>query len=554
MRRSALLLALGLALTGCGGPVRPPLPFAAPPPGPAAEEATFAEIEPRATATKAIVLMYHDVVANRRSRGVWFDVTATELEADLDFIAENGGTVVRMEDLYNALTKGAPLPERAVVLTFDDSYQGVFDNALPVLQARGVPATVFVHTGFIGAQGEKPKMGQEHLRQLRDTGLFEFGSHTVTHPEDISLLDSEAQRKELVDSKAALEAVLDAQVRWLSWPTGNQDEYSRILAREAGYQMAVTMASGLAGGSPGILRVNRYAPNALRGAWETMDSLPPVSFAEVEWSESQVECTRYQLGRTKVVSLAGGTVATTLVEGRRQVGELVADHAAVGGVNGGFFSMAAVASTDNTMIGPCLAPEPGYLIPDPESERLKRIVHRPFVAWNEKKVVFAPFSPAGMNDAEAIGRLLPEAENAFVAGAWLVFDGRALEREEMMLAATPDAMDVRKRVFFGVTADGRPIAGASENGVDSVRLAQAAAAMGARYAVLLDSGFSTSLVFGSQILAWGHRNADHGSRPVPHAVLFYGEAGEALAPGGPIELEPPTAPGTLPRSAGPRPR
>lgn len=554
MRRAALPAALGLALAGCGGPGAPTLPFASPPPPRAEEPPKFAEIAPQAASLKAAVLMYHDVAADRRSKGVWFDVTARELERDLDFIEEHGGTVVPLEALYDALAGGKPLPEKAVVLTFDDSYQGVFDNALPILRARRAPATVFVHTGYIGAQGQKPKMTREHLRELRDTGLFDFGSHTVTHPEDITLLDSEAQRRELADSKRELEEVVGRKVRWLSWPTGNNDEYSRLLAQEAGYEMAVTMVSGLAGASPGILRVNRYSPRSLARAFEAFDRLPPVGFAEAEWAPGPVECVRYKVGRTKLVALVGGEAKSTLVAGRRQVGELVEEHGAAGGVNGGFFSMAAVASTDNTMIGPCLAPEPGYLIPDPETERLARIEHRPLVAWNDKKVVFAPFSPSGMNDSEALERLLPGATNVFVAGAWLVYDGRPLEREEIMKAASPDAMDARKRVFFGVTADGRPIAGASENGADSARLARAAAAAGAQYAVLLDSGFSTSLVYGAEILAWGHRNAEHGSRPVPHAILFYGESATTLPLAEPVELEAPTAHGTLPRGAGPRPR
>jgi biofilm PGA synthesis lipoprotein PgaB len=196
-------------------------------------------------------------------------------------------------------------------------------------------------------------------------------------------------------------------------------------------------------------------------------------------------------------------------------------------------------------------------LPDPEAERLARIAMRPLVAWNSERIVFAPFSPSGMNDRESVERLLPGVTDVFVAGAWLVFDGRPLEADEIRLAATSDAMDARKRTFFGVTHDGRPIAGAGENGADSARLAKAAAAIGARYAVLLDSGFSTSLAYQGEILAWGHRNADHGSRPIPHAILFHGTAATALPVGSATVVEaggPSTWPGTLPGSAGPRPR
>lgn len=553
-RLLALSLVAAYAAAGCSGPGAISLPFASPKPVAKPEEG-YKDIAPEATTLRAIVVMYHDVVESRRTRDVWFDVTRRELESDLDFIEENGGTVVSLAELHAALTEGKPLPDKAVVLTFDDSYQGVYDHAFPLLRERQVPFTVFVHTGYIGASGAKPKMGRETLKELDGTGLVTIGSHTVSHPEDIGAIGYEQQQRELLESKATLEDLLGHPVEWLSWPTGNSDASVRFQAQNAGYKMAVTMASGLAGASPGILQVNRYSPKTLRRGFEAMDSLPPVRFAQADWTASEVDCQRYKVGRTTIVTLTGGQAGSVLVAGRRQVSELAAEEGAAGGVNGGFFSMAAVASTDNTMIGPCLAPNSGYLIPDPETERTARIANRPLVAWNDKKIVFAPFSPTGMNDSESIARLLPDAKNVFVAGAWLVFEGRPLDRSEIMRAASSDAMDARKRVFFGVTNDGRPIAGASENGADSARLAKAAAAVGARFAVLLDSGFSTSLVYQNEILAWGHRNAEHGSRPIPHAILFYGSPVASLPLGEPTKVAPElTVPGTLPGSAGPRPR
>lgn len=553
---SCLLAAFAAVVGGgCGATGGVSLPFAPPKPVAKPQGPGFQEITPQSSTLRAMIVMYHDVVQDRRARDVWFDVTVRELEEDLDYIEESGGTIVSLRDLYEALTQGKPLPDKAVVLTFDDSYQGVYDNAHPILSGRQVPYTVFVHTGFIGAQGNKPKMGEETLKELDATGLVEIGSHTVTHPEDIGALDYDQQQSELKDSKALLESLLGHTVDFLSWPTGNNDAAVRFQAQNAGYRMAVTMASGLPGASPGILQVSRYSPKSFKRGFEAMEALPPVRFAEADWTESDVDCRRLKVGRTTLVTLIGGKAGTVLVDGRRQVSELVAEESAAGGVNGGFFSMAAVASTDNTMIGPCLTPNSGYLIPDPETERTARIANRPLVAWNDKKIVFSPFSPLGTNDSESIARLLPDATNVFVAGAWLVFEGRPLEREEIMLAASSDAMDPRKRVFFGVTKDGRPIAGASENGVDSSRLAKAAVAAGARFAVLLDSGFSTSLVYQNEILAWGHRNASHGSRPIPHAILFYGEPLASLPLGEPTEIDPDfTVPGTLPGSAGPRPR
>jgi peptidoglycan/xylan/chitin deacetylase (PgdA/CDA1 family) len=494
---------------------------------PAEEAWPFRPLKLSSAASRAVIVMYHDVVRSRTRGGVWFDTTLDELREDLDLIARSGGTVVSLEQVYRSLTDGAPLPDKAVVLTFDDGYLGFYENARPLLEERGAPATVFMHTGFIGDQRGKPKMTMEQLRELARSGLFDVQSHTVTHPEDITMLSPERVRSELRESRKVLEEALGHEVRFLSWPVGKNDPMTRYEAQEAGYRMAVTMERGLVGDSPDILAVNRIVRKRLKESLDEMDKAPPVAWAESPLDRSAPPELRDETyGRVKLATVTGGSPMTVLTDGRRQVGDLVAEHGGVAGVNGGFFSMAAIASTDNTMIGPCLASNLGTLIPDHEAERVKRVAYRPLVLVGDDRIAFVPFQPRLMNSETVLREGFEGLRDAFVAGAWLVVDGRPLDRETMMRAATPDAQDPRKRAFLGVTADGRAMIGATKNGATSVRLAEAAAAAGARHAVLLDSGFSTSLVYRGEILAWGHRSSEHGSRPVPHAIVVQ----EAPAP------------------------
>ena len=175
------------------------------------------------------------------------------------------------------------------------------------------------------------------------------------------------------------------------------------------------------------------------------------------------------------------------------------------------------------MIGPCLASNRSYLVPDEDSARIEKLSGRPLVVWGPTKAVVTPFSPKSLNTEAAIKALVPDMTDAFVAGAWLVFDGKPLDKDQVMGAATSDAQDPRKRSFFGITKDGRLIVGATKNGATSSMLAEAAASAGAWTAVLLDSGFSTSLCVDGKTLAWGHRSAEGGSRPIPHAIVIKGE-------------------------------
>ncbi|MCW5939440.1 MAG: polysaccharide deacetylase family protein [Fimbriimonadaceae bacterium] len=485
------------------------------------EKWPFKPISLSSAASRAVIVMYHDVVTRRTRDGVWFDTTIDELRDDLDLIEKMGGTVVPLEQVYRALTDGAPLPEKAVVLTFDDGYVGFYENARPLLEERRAPATVFMHTAFIGDQNGKPKMTMAQLKEVDSSDLFDVQSHTVTHPEDITALDSERIRAELRDSRQKLEEGLGHEVRFLSWPVGKNDSMTRYEAQEAGYRMAVTMERGLVGDSPDILAVSRIVRKRLKESLEEMDKAPPALWAESRLDRSAgPELRDESYGRVKLLTVTGGSPQTVLVDGRRQVSDLVTEFAGVAGINGGFFSMAAIASTDNTMIGPCLAANRKVLIPDPETERARRVAMRPLVLIGQDKIAFVPFQPRLMNSESVLREAFEGLTDTFVAGAWLVVDGRPLDRTTMMRAATSDAQDARKRAFMGVTEDGRFIIGASKNGATSEKLAEAAAAAGAHQAVLLDSGFSTSLVYRGKILAWGHRSSEHGSRPIPHAIVI----------------------------------
>ena len=116
----------------------------------------------------------------------------------------------------------------------------------------------------------------------------------------------------------------------------------------------------------------------------------------------------------------------------------------------------------------------------------------------------------------------PDYTDTFLAGVWLVHGGIAREKDDMNTFASKDIQDPRRRAFLGIMPDGQVVAGASKTGCSSAQLAQAISSAGIQEAVLLDSGFSTSLVYGEKIMASGHSTAETPSRPVPHAIVFKG--------------------------------
>lgn len=236
---------------------------------------------------------------------------------------------------------------------------------------------------------------------------------------------------------------------------------------------------------------------------------------------------RYEAGKFEGVELRmtkGGMPKTVMSDGRDPVKTFVEKEGAVAGINGGFFAMSAIASTDNRMVGPLKTGTMDTIVADDGTFRWDKIRNRPLVMWSDKEIAILPYVPQNMRDPEQFLYFMPDVTDVFMAGVWLVRDGVARTKEEQSTFGASDIQDYRRRAWIGVTAEGEFVAGAATQSVSSEKLAVAIAAAGVKEAVLLDSGFSTSLVFNGKIKASGHSTPTTPSRPVPHAIVIMGEA------------------------------
>ncbi|ULH16488.1 phosphodiester glycosidase family protein [Deinococcus sp. KNUC1210] len=288
----------------------------------------------------------------------------------------------------------------------------------------------------------------------------------------------------------------------------------------ASVQNAHSGSSGSAqGAQPGTVRIaNVHADPVQLGA--TSAALPGLSALTPLNEGVPVAMTRLQVGRVQVALLRGGLPVSRHVLWRSSVVQFIKASGAVAGVNGTFFKDAAIASNDSNMMGPLLTAD-GTFLRESDAYLLGRITGRPLVAWSNRQFLVTAFRPATMNSKAQVQALLPGVTDAFVAGAWLVRGGHAISAADMKRYASSDAQEVRPRVFFGVTKDGLGIAGATITPVSSAGLARIAEQVGAQEAVLMDSGYSTSLIYGAQVLAVGHASRKVPSRPVPHAIVFF---------------------------------
>ena len=184
--------------------------------------------------TRLYVLMYHSVVPDGTECGEW-SVTESTFREHMNWLTEQGYTSV----LPSQLVSGEKLPDRPVLITFDDGYADNFTHALPVLQETGHKATVSVITGYVDVRPEF--MSWEMCRRISATGVVELGCHTHALHEypGTGRLEGESREAyearvipDLERSAALMEKQLGYRPLVMAYPHGVVDEWLEAYVNE----------------------------------------------------------------------------------------------------------------------------------------------------------------------------------------------------------------------------------------------------------------------------------------------------------------------------------
>jgi len=208
-----------------------------------------------------------------------YDLPADEFDRELSLIESFGATSVTLDQVFDARAGGARLPERAVVLTFDDGRACLLASALPLLQKHSMTAELFVVPAWVAedeahrrvhddAQGRHPYLTWPELAQLSRSGAFHIQSHSMTHAAHTSLTLEQVQR-ELGDSRRTITEHLGVPVNFFAYPFGGFDAPYRDAVEQAGYRAAVAVGKG-PGTRYGLLRhsLHRGEEGTLRAILE----------------------------------------------------------------------------------------------------------------------------------------------------------------------------------------------------------------------------------------------------------------------------------------------
>jgi peptidoglycan/xylan/chitin deacetylase (PgdA/CDA1 family) len=166
--------------------------------------------------------MYHSISGQGGATAIAPEVFATQMRA----IAEEGVPVITLDDYCAAGIGGPALPDRSVILTFDDGFQDFADVAWPVMRDLGFRPIVYLPTSYMGghegwrgiASAPRKLMAWHTIRRLAGEGVL-FGSHTGSHA-DLDALEPEALEAELTRSRERIADELGAPPLHFAPPYG----------------------------------------------------------------------------------------------------------------------------------------------------------------------------------------------------------------------------------------------------------------------------------------------------------------------------------------------
>ncbi len=172
------------------------------------------------------------------------NVTPEAFRAQMAWLVKNQ-TVLSLHDAARGV--------EGVAVTFDDGYRDIWMNAAPVLQAFGIPATVFIVPAGMGRRLSRKHdpvtdilLTWDEARRLREVGI-EIGAHALTHAR-LSALDEREQRREIGKCIRYIEKRLDESPQAFAYPRGSildYNELSKILLEEFGFRVGVSTRYGV---------------------------------------------------------------------------------------------------------------------------------------------------------------------------------------------------------------------------------------------------------------------------------------------------------------------
>ena len=177
------------------------------------------------------VLMYHSIDTKQ---GDLF-VSPKKFEQQVKYLAENNYKFFTVSEILKIKSS-----EKCVAITFDDGFADNYIHMFPIIKKYKAKATIYLSPNIQGIE----KLSDQQIQEMQQSGLCEFGAHTLNHV-NLSTLPKAEAAFEVTESKKEVERLTGTECRGFAYPYGRYSDETVEIVKAAGFQSAVTVKKGI---------------------------------------------------------------------------------------------------------------------------------------------------------------------------------------------------------------------------------------------------------------------------------------------------------------------
>ncbi len=186
----------------------------------------------------APILLYHHVEGQEFNNR--YTVSIPDFRVQMEALSEMGYTTISLSLFLDALVDGAELPEKPILISFDDGHRSVYENAFPIMKEFNFTGVFYIVANRLG--GVENFVDVKELNEMMDAG-WDVGSHGFSHIDLTLAHDSVA--KEIGESKSRLSNALSTQILTFAYPFGTIDPFLAQKVNDYGYRAGMGLGTNI---------------------------------------------------------------------------------------------------------------------------------------------------------------------------------------------------------------------------------------------------------------------------------------------------------------------